>query len=62
MILDGSQWIGHLPFNLSEELCDILCAPGHKALFGLQGAGFAARAEGAHTERASAHPRARDLP
>lgn len=42
MILDGSQWIGHLPFNLSEELCDILCAPGHKALFGLQGAGFAA--------------------
>ena len=42
VILDGSQWIGHLPFALSEELCDILCAPGHKALFGLQGTGFAA--------------------
>ncbi len=42
VILDGSQWIGHLPFQPSEQLCDILCAPGHKALFGLQGAGFAA--------------------
>ena len=42
VILDGSQWIGHLPFSLSEGICDILCAPGHKALFGIQGAGFAA--------------------
>lgn len=41
VILDGSQWLGHLPFSLSEPICDILCAPGHKALFGIQGAGFA---------------------
>lgn len=41
VILDGSQWVGHLPLTLSGELCDILCAPGHKALFGLQGVGFA---------------------
>lgn len=50
VILDGSQWLGHLPFSLSESLCDVLCAPGHKALFGLQGAGFAAFAcEGSYT-------------
>lgn len=42
IILDGSQWIGHLPFSLNPQLCDILCAPGHKALFGLPGSGFAA--------------------
>ena len=42
IILDGSQWLGHLPFSLSEATCDILCAPGHKALFGIQGTGFAA--------------------
>ncbi len=42
IILDGSQWLGHLPLSLDETLCDILCAPGHKALFGIQGAGFAA--------------------
>ena len=45
VILDGSQWIGHLPFSLSKELCDVLCAPGHKALFGIQGSGFAAFTE-----------------
>ncbi len=42
IILDGSQWLGHLPLALDAKLCDVLCAPGHKALFGLQGAGFAA--------------------
>ncbi len=50
VILDGSQWLGHLPFSLSESLCDVLCAPGHKALFGLQGSGFAAFSrEGGYT-------------
>ncbi len=41
VILDGSQWIGHRKLSLDASLCDILCAPGHKALFGLQGSGFA---------------------
>lgn len=41
VILDGSQWLGHRPLMLDRSLCDILCAPGHKALFGLQGSGFA---------------------
>ena len=41
VILDGSQWLGHKPLALDGSLCDILCAPGHKALFGLQGSGFA---------------------
>jgi selenocysteine lyase/cysteine desulfurase len=50
IILDGSQWLGHLPFSLEEPICDVLCAPGHKALFGLQGAGFALFAtEGEYT-------------
>ena len=41
VILDGAQWVGHLPLTADRSLCDILCAPGHKALFGLQGSGFA---------------------
>lgn len=40
-ILDASQRIGHHRIDLSKTPCSILCAPGHKALFGLQGAGFA---------------------
>lgn len=42
VILDGSQWLGHLPFSLRDSPCEVLCAPSHKALFGIQGAGFAA--------------------
>ena len=41
VILDGAQWVGHLPLTADRSICDILCAPGHKALFGLQGSGFA---------------------
>ncbi len=40
LILDASQYIGHHRIDLSETPCDALCAPGHKALFGIQGAGF----------------------
>jgi len=42
LIVDASQLIGHKKINLKETPCDILCAPGHKALFGIQGIGFAA--------------------
>jgi cysteine desulfurase family protein len=40
LIIDASQAIGHYDINLSETPCDALCAPGHKALFGIQGSGF----------------------
>lgn len=41
LIVDASQYIGHGAINLEECDCDVLCAPGHKALFGIQGIGFA---------------------
>lgn len=41
LIVDASQMIGHESIDLSKTPCDILCAPGHKALFGIQGCGFA---------------------
>ena len=41
LIVDSAQLIGHKEINLAKTYCDVLCAPGHKALFGIQGAGFA---------------------
>ncbi len=41
LIIDASQAIGHTKINLVETPCDVLCAPAHKALFGIQGCGFA---------------------
>ena len=41
LILDASQVIGHRNINILKYPCDVLCAPGHKALFGIQGCGFA---------------------
>ena len=41
LIIDASQAIGHIDINLEDTPCDALCAPGHKALFGIQGCGFA---------------------
>lgn len=41
LIIDASAAIGHFDINLNETPCDVLCAPGHKALFGIQGSGFA---------------------
>ncbi len=40
-IIDASQYIGHLPLNLEDTPFDVICAPGHKGLFGIQGSGFA---------------------
>ena len=40
LIVDASQAIGHMKINLNDAPCDALCAPGHKALFGIQGCGF----------------------
>ena len=41
LIVDASQVAGHSKIDLSKTPCDVLCAPGHKALFGIQGCGFA---------------------
>ncbi len=41
LIIDASQAIGHQKIDLKDCPCDVLCAPGHKALFGIQGCGFA---------------------
>ncbi|MBQ2875890.1 MAG: aminotransferase class V-fold PLP-dependent enzyme [Clostridia bacterium] len=41
LILDASQLAGHGEINLKRTPCDVLCAPGHKGLFGIQGVGFA---------------------
>lgn len=40
LIVDASQIIGHKKINLQKNPCDALCAPVHKGLFGIQGAGF----------------------
>ena len=40
LIVDASQHIGHKEINLKNTPVDALCAPGHKALFGIQGSGF----------------------
>ncbi len=40
LILDSSQATGHRKIDLTKNTADILCAPGHKALFGLMGSGF----------------------
>lgn len=39
-IVDASQSLGHRPFSLARVQADAVCAPGHKGLFGVQGAGF----------------------
>lgn len=41
LIIDASQAAGHEKIDLTKTPCDVLCAPGHKALFGIQGCGFA---------------------
>ena len=40
LIADASQMIGHKAIDFSCVERGILCAPGHKALFGIQGCGF----------------------
>lgn len=41
LIVDASQAAGHERIDLTKTPCDCLCAPAHKGLFGIQGAGFA---------------------
>lgn len=39
-IADGAQACGVLPINLEDDCINILCAPGHKGLYGPTGTGF----------------------
>ncbi len=41
LIVDASQAIGHRDISVARTPCDVLVAPSHKALFGIQGSGFA---------------------
>lgn len=41
LILDGAQAAGHRAIDLKKTPAYAFCAPGHKALFGLMGSGFA---------------------
>lgn len=41
LIVDASQAAGHFKIDLSKTPCDVLCAPGHKALFGIMGSAVA---------------------
>ncbi len=39
-VIDASQSAGHLPIDMERMQIDVLCASGHKGLFGPQGTGF----------------------
>ena len=39
-VVDASQSAGHIRIDMSKENIDVLCAPGHKGLMGIQGCGF----------------------
>ena len=39
-VLDAAQSAGHVPINIKNSCIDILCAPAHKGLYGIQGCGF----------------------
>ncbi len=41
LIIDASQYLGHHNFIIQGNVPDVICAPGHKGLFGIQGCGFA---------------------
>ena len=37
--VDAAQSAGHLPIDMEQTQIDLLCLPGHKGLYGLQGCG-----------------------
>ncbi len=49
-IVDGAQAAGVMPLDAERDNIDILCAPGHKCLYGLMGTGFIAVRDGVHLE------------
>lgn len=45
-VLDAAQTAGHIPVTLEGTGADVICAPAHKALGGIAGAGVAVLREG----------------
>lgn len=41
LILDASQYVGHIRTDLTNVCYTAFCSAGHKSLFGIQGSGFA---------------------
>ena len=41
LIIDATQYIGHINLNLENSYFTALCSAGHKNLFGIQGSAFA---------------------
>ena len=39
-VCDAAQSAGHIPIDINKMKIDVLCAPAHKGLFGIQGCGF----------------------
>lgn len=46
--VDAAQSAGHIPIHMEQTGIDALCAPGHKGLCGIQGAGLLALANPTH--------------
>ncbi len=46
LVLDAAQSAGHIPIDMERDNIDVVCAPGHKGLYGLQGSGFAVLRDG----------------
>ena len=46
LIVDGAQSAGILPINMAHMNIDMLCVPGHKGLYGIQGSGMLLLAPG----------------
>lgn len=44
--VDAAQSAGHLPIDMKQMQIDLLCIPGHKGLYGLQGCGALILGEG----------------
>ena len=44
--VDAAQSAGHLPIDMQQMQIDVLCIPGHKGLYGLQGCGALILGEG----------------
>lgn len=49
-IVDGAQSVGVMEIDGRNDNIDVLCAPGHKGLYGPMGTGFMAVSDGTHLE------------
>lgn len=45
-VVDAAQSAGHMPIDMKKDNIDVLCLPGHKGLYGIQGCGAVCLGEG----------------